>query len=147
MPQPTVQRWILEAVTVSPTTPDKGWSYSGQQSSSARLRVYNGDQADLQWTPPPQQIDSNGFTIALSARGTPADPKGRVAALIGISVVGLESDLPSKEWNAYAVAESGPSSASKSVTFKPSASPDEIEVKVGLMWGSLDFTYKYRKAS
>jgi hypothetical protein len=146
-PQPTVQRWILETVTVSPTTPDKGWSYSGQQSSSARLTIYNGDKADLQWTPPPQQIDSNGFTVALSARGTPADPKGRLAALIGISVVGLDADLPSKEWSAYAVAESGPSSASKSVTFKPSASANEVEVKIGLMWGSLGFTYKYRKAS
>jgi hypothetical protein len=138
--------WVLESVTVFPERPDPGWSYSGAQSSSAQLTIYNGDKSAFQWTPPPQHIGSNGFIVSLSAQGMPADPRGAIAALINVSGVGLESDLPAAEWNAYARVESGPSSASKAVTLKPSPFAHELKVQVSLMWGSLGFIYKYTRA-
>jgi len=63
-------RWVLESVTVSPEIPPQGWTYSAQ-SSSANYVIYNGDKADFQWTPPPQQVDSNGFTVSLSVQARP----------------------------------------------------------------------------
>jgi len=80
----TGSQWILESVTQSPVTPPQGWSYS---SGSASLQIYNGDRASFTWTPPPQQIDSNGFTVSMSAQGNPAAPNGRLAALIGVSTL------------------------------------------------------------
>ena len=138
-------RWVLESVTVSPATPTTGWTYTAQ-SSSAHFQIYNGDQANFTWTPPPQQIDMNGFTISMSANGTPADPKGRVACIIGASGSGIESDTPSDDRAAYAKADAGPSSATKSVTFKPQSNYSEIEVRIGMQW-AVEFTYKYRRAN
>jgi hypothetical protein len=135
----------LESVTVSPATPTTGWTYTAQ-SSSAHFQIYNGDQANFTWTPPPQQIDMNGFTISMSANGTPADPKGRVACIIGASGSGIESDTPSDDRAAYAKADAGPSSATKSVTFKPQSNYSEIEVRIGMQW-AVEFTYKYRRAN
>jgi len=139
----TGSQWILESVTQSPATPPQGWSYS---SGSASLQIYNGDRASFTWTPPPQQIDSNGFTISMSAQGNPAAPNGRLAALIGVSTSGLQSDTPSDEWSAYAKSDSGPSSAQKSVTFKPGGSYSDIEVNINIQW-AIKFTYKYRRAN
>jgi hypothetical protein len=139
---PGAGRWVLESVTPSPVTPPQGWSYS---SGSASLQIYNGDRATFSWTPPPQQFDSNGFTVSLSAQGNPATPTGRFTALISVDGSGLQSDTPSEEWSAYAKADSGSSSATKSVTFKPVASSSTIEVTITIQW-AIKFTYAYRKA-
>jgi hypothetical protein len=145
-PQPVANaQWILESVAVFPAKPDPGWSFGGSQASSAQLTVYNGDKAVFQWTPPPQQIGTNGFPVSLSAQGQPANPAGTVAALISVTATGLEANLPSNEWSAYARTESGPSSASKQLNFKLIPSAYEVTVQVSLMWGGLGFIYKYRK--
>jgi|GEM_PF-2936528 len=135
--------WTLVSVTANPVSrPD--WKYNAQ-SGTAHLDVYNGDQADFQWTQPPQQFGSGGFTVTVSVQGKPA-PKSRIAALIGVSGRGLETDAPSDQRSAYATPPEGPASASRSVTFKPSKSSSEIEVMIGMMWGGLEISYKYKKA-
>jgi hypothetical protein len=143
--QAVAGRWILQSATVTPPTPPQGWNYN-PQSSSAQYTVYNGDKANFQWTPPPQQIDGNGFTVSLSVQANPI-PRSRLAALIGVSGSGLTSSTAGGEPNAYAIGENGSSaSAQKSVTFKPASGASELEVKVGMMWGAATFTYKYRRA-
>jgi hypothetical protein len=138
------KRWVLESVTVSPETPPQGWSYSAQ-SSSAHYTIYNGDKADFQWTPPPQQIDVTGFTVSLSVQARPI-PNNRLAAIISVSGSGLNTDTPQDGQNAYAKAENGSAaSAQASVTFKPTANSTGLEVKIGMMW-AITFTYKYRLA-
>ncbi|MCI0415276.1 hypothetical protein L0222_21090 [bacterium] len=72
-------RWILESVTQTPSTPPKGWSCS---SGSASLQVYNGDKFSFSWTPPPQQIDANGFSTSISVQATAAGPNNRISRLI-----------------------------------------------------------------
>jgi hypothetical protein len=136
--------WTLVSVTASPQTPSQGWNYN-TQSSSAHMAIYNGDQADFQWTQPPQQFNSSGFTISLSVTGKPVQNSG-ISALIGVSGSGLTSDTPDGEQSANAKALNGSSAtAQKSVTFKPASNSSDIEVKIVLMWGSVSFIYKYRR--
>ena len=135
------ERWVLESVTVSPETPPQGWTYSAQ-SSSAHYTIYNGDKADFQWTPPPQQIDATGFTVSLNVQARPI-PNNRLAAIISVSGAGLNTDTPRDDQSAYAKAESGTAaSAQASVTFKPTANSTGLELKIGMMW-AITFTYKY----
>lgn len=137
-------RWVLESVTVSPEIPPQGWTYSAQ-SSSANYVIYNGDKADFQWTPPPQQVDSNGFTVSLSVQARPT-PNNRLAAIISVSGAGLNTDTPRDNQSAYAKAESGSAaSAQASVTFKPTPNATALELKIGMMW-AITFTYKYRRS-
>jgi hypothetical protein len=134
--------WTLVSVTTIPEKPDPGWSFNAQ-GGTAHWDIYNGDKADFQWTAPPQQFNSNGFTVSLNVQSHPL-PNGRLAALIGVGSSSLTSDNPNEQ-SAYANPPSGPSSASKSVNFKPTSSASEIEVRVELMWGSVKCYYKYRK--
>ncbi|CAN5582726.1 hypothetical protein BH20ACI3_BH20ACI3_38060 [soil metagenome] len=152
--QPIGERWILESATVSPenprvTWPDGTWTYSAE-SSSAHYSIYNGGiQADFQWTPPPQQIDSNGFTVSLSVQATDGTG-GRITMGISVSGSGLNSDTPNDEEHRSASASADkmagrPSAnAQKSVTFKPIPNTNEIEVRVHMGW-AVTFTYKYRR--
>lgn len=142
--QPTGERWTLVSVTVNPETPPQGWRYNAQ-SSSAQFTVYQGDQAAYQWSPPPQEIDSSGFTISLGVQGKPI-PNSRVAATIGVSGSGLTTDTPSDQQGANVVAETtSGTSAQQSVTFKPTPGASEIEVRISMHW-AITFTYKYRRA-
>ncbi len=135
--------WTLVSVTSSPETPSQGWSFNS--SGTAHLDVYSGDKADFRWTPPPNQFSSNGFTVSLSVTGIPA-PNSRIAALIDVAGYGLDTDSPTDQRSAYATPPSGPASAQRSVTFKPSSSASEIEVKIVLMWGGVTFRYKYQRS-
>jgi hypothetical protein len=138
-----VTTWTLVSVTSYPSTPGQGWSFNS--SGTAHLDVYSGDKADFRWTPPPNQFSSNGFTVSLSVTGTPA-PNSRIAALIDVAGYGLDTDSPTDQRSAYATPPSGPASAQRSVTFKPSSSASEIEVKIVLMWGGVTFRYKYQRS-
>lgn len=135
--------WTLVSVTSSPATPGQGWSFNS--SGTAHLDVYSGDKADFRWTPPPTQFNNNGFTVSLSVTGIPA-PNSRIAALIDVAGYGLDSDTPTDQRSAYATPPSGPASAQRSVTFRPSSSASEIEVKIVLMWGGVTFRYKYQRS-
>jgi hypothetical protein len=153
--QPAGERWILESATVNPenprvTWPDGTWTYSAE-SSSAHYSIYNGGlQADFQWTPPPQQIDSNGFTVSLSVRATDGTG-GRITMGMSVSGSGLNSDTPNDAEHRGASASADktagrPSaSAEKSVTFRPIPNTNEIEVRLAMGW-AVTFTYKYRRA-
>ena len=141
---PPPARWRLISTTAIPETPSGGYSYSAQ-ASSTHLDVYNGDKHDFQWTKPPQEFDMNGFTVSLSVH-CQSQPNNRCASLIGVRGDGLESDTPGGDRKAEAFGENGATgSGQKSVTFKPSASSDEIEVEVGIMWSAVRFVYKYRR--
>jgi len=139
--------WVLESAVVTPDRPDPGWGFGGPRASGAQFKLSNGDTAIFSWTPAPDQIDAGGFTISMTANGSPADPRGRIAVLIQVSAPGCDANIPSDQMSAYGTADAGPTSASKSVTFKPQPSASEIEIRIGLMWGGLNFTYKYRRAS
>jgi|GEM_PF-3745096 len=149
---PVKGNWTLVSVTVNPPDPDKvwgdkPWTYSAQ-STSASLRIYNGDKMEFQWTAPPQQITSNGFTISLSSQVKTVPNSRQVGALIGVEGYGLTSDIPADQRRAYAYSgdiAGVSSSAQKSVTFKPVANASEIEVRVGMQY-NVTFTYKYKRA-
>lgn len=142
---PAAGQWALASVTVSPETPGKEWSYGGAQASSAQYKIYNGDTSVFQWTAPPQQFDGNGFTVSLSVQANPI-PKSRMASLIGVAGSGLTSNIPSDQQIAYAKAENGSgASAQQAVTFKPQPGSSDIEVRISMMWGGLNFIYKYRR--
>jgi hypothetical protein len=142
-PTPTIGRWTLVSVTAIPETPPQGYSYSGAQSTSANMVVYNGDKHNFQWTKPPQQIDANGFTVSMSAQ---CQSQSRCASLIGVAGDGIDSDTPAGERAAAANGENGAGgSGQKSVTFKPTQNAGEIEVRVELMWGAVKFIYKYKR--
>jgi hypothetical protein len=138
--------WTLVSVTVSPEDPNKvwgnhEWTYSGQ-SPSAHYSIYNGAfQVDYNWTPPPQQFNSNGFTVSLNVKGTATGGQA-ISGIISVSTSGVASDTQGDQ-SAYA-AGTGSASAQKSLTFKPTNSSD-VEVKVSLGWGSVTYTYKYRR--
>jgi hypothetical protein len=137
----TGTRWILESVTPSHTKFPAGWNYS---SGSATGTIYNGDRFQITWTPPPQQIDSNGFNMSLNVQATAAGPKNAIAGLVSVSSSGLDSDTPSDQRQAYATG-TGNASASKSMHFKPVQNAYTVEVKVGVMW-EVSYTYAYRRA-
>jgi hypothetical protein len=142
--QPAGERWTLVSVTVNPETPPQGWRYNAQ-SPSAQFTEYQGNQAAYQWSPPPQEIDSSGFTISLGVQGRPVT-NSRVAAVIGASGSGLTTDTPSDQQSANVVAETASgASAQQSVTFKPAPGASEIEVRIAMHW-AVTFTYKYRRA-
>ncbi len=134
--------WTLVSVTTAPATPGQGWSFNAQ-GGTAHWDIYNGDKADFQWTPPPQQFNSNGFTVSLNVQSRPL-PNSRLAALIGVGAYGLTSNNPNEQ-SAYANAPEVNASASRSISFKPTSGASEIEVKIELMWGSVKCYYKYRK--
>jgi hypothetical protein len=137
--------WRLVSATVTPQTPAQGWSFSGAGAGSAHFDVYNGDKIDYQWTPPPQQFGSGGFTMSLNVQGKPIG-QGRMACLISSTGYGLEPSIPEKETSAYGTSENGnTASASKSWTYTPSTTASEIEVLISLNWGSVKFSYKYQK--
>jgi hypothetical protein len=141
LPPATGQRWILESVTPSHTTFPAGWNYS---SGSATGTIYNGDRFQITWTPPPPQIDSNGFSISLNVQATTAVPSNSIAGLVSVSTSGLDSDTPSDQRQAYATG-TGNASASKSIHFKPVQNAYSVEVNVGVMW-EVSYTYLYRRA-
>ncbi|MGI8733737.1 MAG: MSCRAMM family protein, partial [Pyrinomonadaceae bacterium] len=105
------ERWIQDPVTVNHEASDISgtthkWTYTAQ-SSSAHLGYTNGDQADFKWTPPPQQIDSNGFTVSLTVQTKPA-PTSRMGMDMGVwGVVGLSTNSRGKDLAAYASGEVG----------------------------------------
>ena len=152
--QPPTQRqpargvWTLVSTTVSPEIPAKGavtWEYTSQ-GSSAHYTLYNGDKANFQWTPPPQQIDSNGFTVSLSVEGIPGPNSHTIAVFMNVSGPrGLISDTPVDQQGAYVKAENGRRAAQKSVAFTPMPIASELEVSITL-FGSITYTYKYRRA-
>ncbi len=152
--QPPTQRqpaggvWTLVSTTVSPETPAQGavkWEYTAQ-GSSAHYTLYNGDKANFQWTPPPQQIDSNGFTVFLSVEGIPGPNSPTIAAYMNVSgPQGLTSDTPADQQSAYVKAENRRDNAQKSVAFTPTPNASELEVRITL-FGSVTYTYKYRRA-
>ncbi len=132
--------WVLVSATAYPEK-RSDWTYS-PQSGTSHMDVYNGDKADFQWTPPPQQFGSNGFTMNLNVQSRPA-ANSRLAALIGVGTSGLNSNNPNKQ-SAYANAPSEKASDQTSITFTPSGS-SEVEVRVELMWGDVKIIYKYKK--
>ena len=134
--------WTLVSTTSVPATPYQGWSFSAQ-GGTAHWDIYNGDKADFQWTAPPQQITSNGFTIMISSKSTPA-PNSRLAVLIGLGGYGFTTDSPTDQ-GALANAPEGQPSAQRTMKFIPSATATEIEVRIELMWGDVKFYYKYKK--
>lgn len=132
--------WVLVSATAYP--PQRSdWTYS-PQSGTSHMDLYNGDKGDFQWTPPPQQFGSNGFTMNLSVQSKPA-PNSRMALLIAVGTSGLNSSNPNKH-SAYANAPAEKASDATSVTFTPSGSSD-IEVRVELNWGDVKIIYKYKK--
>jgi len=140
---PAAGRWTLVSVTAAPET-RSGWSYSAQ-SASAQMKIYNGDRAAFQWTPPPQQFDGAGFTIALNAQSIPA-PKSRIAVLLCAGLSGLATANPNDNRCAEANGQDGASaSGQRSLTLKPQSGASEIEVKISMMWGEVNYTYKYRR--
>ena len=142
--------WTLVSVTVNPPNPKETWTHNEwnytAQSSSAHYSIYDGaTQIDFNWTPPPQQINSNGFTVSLNVQAKTTGGQV-IAAIIGVSGSGITSDTPNDDAhrNAYAYGN-GSANAQQSVTFKPTANASEIEVKIGLQW-AVTFTYKYKRA-
>ena len=134
--------WSLVETIPHPDKPAQGWSFS---NGAAHMDVYQGDKADFQWTPPPSTFGKEGFTISLTATAQPV-PKGRMAILMGARGYSMESDTPSDQRSLSVNTEDGKAaSQSKSIRFTPSGTPNEIEVEVGLMWGSVWYTYKYKK--
>lgn len=137
-------RWTLVSTTAVPEN-KSGWTYNAQ-SASAHYDVYNGDKHDFQWTKPPAQIDANGFTVSFSVQ-CQSQPNNVCASIIGASGSGLESDGSSNDRKAEANGNNGSiGSGQKSVTFKPSPNSNELEMKIGLGWGDVEFIYKYRRA-
>lgn len=137
-------RWNLVSVTVDPETPPQGWSYNAQ-SISAHQDQYNGNKVDFEWTKPPQQIDSTGFTINLSVKQQPI-PNNVMSSIIGVSGKGISSEAVGDELSANAISTPGASAnAQSSITFKPIPDSKEIDVHVGMMWGAVKFTYKYSR--
>jgi hypothetical protein len=136
--------WTLVSTTVTPATPGQGWTYSAQ-SSSVHLKIYNGDQADFHWTPPPQQFNSNGFTVSISVQGNPI--KGsRVCQVIGVSGSGLTTETPSEQRIAQTKCPVDVGDAAQtSVTFKPYPNASDVEVKIDVSWGGVVFIYKYKR--
>jgi hypothetical protein len=138
-PQPISGHWALQSVTVSPETPPRFeasfWSYS-KQSTSAQFSLGNNQSASFQWSPPPQQVDGNGFTISINAQS----PK--FESTMGVTVSGLQGENIGFEVGPV----HSPTSKSKSTTFKPYPNSSELEVKVSLAYGAVSFVYKYRRA-
>lgn len=142
------ERWTLVSITANPKTPQvtgsSKWAYS-EQSSSAHFELYNGDQADFQWTKPPQQIDSNGFTVSLNVQAQPKG-KGRVAAIIGVTGTGLTTATPRDQQAVQVIGEEGSSgNGQRAVKFKPIPGASEIKVDISFMW-AIKFTYLYQRA-
>ena len=138
--------WTLVSATVSPEDPNKvwgnhEWTYSGM-SPAAQYSIYNGAyKVNYSRTPPTQQFNSNGFTVSLNVNAT-ATAGNAISGLISVSGSGLTSDTEDK--TAYAKG-TGSASASKAVNFKPASNYSDIEVKVVLAWGSVTYTYKYKR--
>lgn len=141
-PPAVSNRWILVSVTAIPETPPQGWSYGGTQASATSS---NGDRFIFQWSQPPQQIDANGFTISGIAQ---CQSTVRCSGLMNIGGSGIESDTPRAQWDLYANGANGSpgNSGQRNITFKPSSSASELEVEIGLMWGTVRFKYKYQRA-
>lgn len=137
-------RWNLVSVTVDPETPPQGWSYN-TQSISAHQDQYNGNKVDFEWTKPPQQMDSNGFTINLNVKQQPI-PNNVMSSIIGVSGNGITSNAVGDELSANAISTPGASAnAQRSITFKPNPDSKEIDVQIGMMWGAVKFIYKYSR--
>ena len=135
--------WTLESVRTVPATPAPGWSFS-EQGGTAHNDIYNGDKANYQWTPPPQQFNSNGFTMSLNAQCQPM-PNSRMAIVIDVGTSGLTSNTP-KNQSAYAkTPPDGNGSASNTLTFTTNSSYSEIEIWVVMNWGSVKCYYKYKR--
>ncbi|MBP8114658.1 MAG: hypothetical protein KAY50_04820 [Chitinophagaceae bacterium] len=132
--------WVLVSATAYPEK-RSNWSYN-PQSGTSHMVVYTGDIADFQWTPPPQQFGSSGFTMTLSVQSKPL-PNSRLAATIGVGTSGLNSNNPNKQ-SAYANAPAEKASDQTSITFTPSGNSD-VEVRVEMMWGDVKIIYKYKK--
>ncbi|MBL7725133.1 MAG: hypothetical protein JNK27_13355 [Chitinophagaceae bacterium] len=138
---PVAGTWTLVSVTTSPENPGKAWNLNAR-GGTAHMDVGNGDKGDFQWTAPPQQFNSNGFTMSVNVQSKPA-PNSRLAALIDVGGYGFTTDSPDK--SAYATPPSGPANASRSFLVKPNTSSSEIEIRVELMWGDIKIYYKYKK--
>lgn len=139
----TGARWVLQETKVSPE-PYKGWSYSSGGSSATYVPA-PGYECQFNWTKPPQEIDSKGFTMSVSVQSTPP-PNASLAAIIGITTSGFDSDnLPAEQTVAYAKAENGTKKEEKTLKLLPRDTATDLEIKVSFMW-AINFTYIYRLA-
>ena len=123
--------WVLDSVTVSPKNPKETWTHNewsySVQSPSAHYSIYDGAyQVDFNWTPPPQQFNSNGFTVSLNVQAKTTGGQD-IAALISVSGSGLTSDTPysssSKAIASFVVINNSYSSLLPTIIFSNSLNP------------------------
>jgi hypothetical protein len=100
--------------------------------------------AQFQWSPPPPQLDTNGFTMAVNVQANPA-PNSTLAAIIGFFTSGFEQDnATDAERIAYAKSETGAGAvAQKRLLLKPRPSTTELTITVSFMW-AIRYTYAYK---
>ncbi len=137
--------WILDSVEVNPPTPWAGWTFDANSTSASYVILDGAYQVNGQWTRPPQQVDTNGFTVNLSLQAK-APPNQLAAGVIWVSGSGLDTDTPEEKRSLQATGQNGgTATAQSSVTFKPQPSASEIKVVIGFNW-SIQFTYHYRRS-
>jgi len=141
-PSPTTaapgSRWKLVSVSASPQT-NQGWTYNAN-SASAHLKVYNGDQSDFSWAPPPAQVTSDGFTVNITVVSEPTQ-KNTLSQMICVS----GPQASTSNTCAQAVAQNGAAkTANQAVKFMPPPDFGSFDVKVSLAWGAVNYTYSYQ---
>ena len=134
----------LQLVEITPDPKCETWDFYSSCDPKAGQIVARATwgTATYQWTPPPQRIDGNGFTINLSVSEQTPKPEGRVATGINLTGGGLELDPPNPTVPIGAPNQGF--SGNLSVKIKPpkNASGDYY-LKIGVYWGP-GFTYHYR---
>lgn len=145
--KPSAERWQLVAVTPLPDKPipNSGYSYGG--GSSVQLK-WNAPpyQINFQWTPPPQTIDANGFTVTVTVAVTPPPQQDLSALGCAVPISGLENLSPKAPICADPQALKGAGASKQvSVTMKPIPGSSELEVRIDLMWRAVMYKYTYRR--
>jgi hypothetical protein len=133
----------LKLVEITPDPKCETWNfYTSCDPKAGRIAAKaSWGTATYQWTPPPDQIGKEGFTIDLSvSEQTP--PQGRVAT--GINLIGGDFELDPPQATIPIGAPNQPLDGHLTVKIKAPKDPaGDHYLKIGVYWGP-GFTYHYR---